>query len=71
MVAVGAWSVGVTGLPLTVVVVTAALPVGANVFLFAQRYQTAQELTTATMGLSTLAAPLTLSLVMGLMAWLN
>lgn len=71
MVAVGAWAVGITGLPLTVVVVTAALPVGANVFLFAQRYQTAQELTTATMGLSTLAAPLTLSLVMALMAWLN
>jgi len=71
MVAVGAWAVGISGLPLTVVVVAAALPVGANVFLFAQRYQTAQEITTATMGLSTLAAPLTLSLVMALMAWLN
>lgn len=71
MVGLCAWSVGVTGLPLTVVVVAAALPVGANVFLFSQRYQTAQELTTATMGLSTLAAAFTLSLVMALMAWLN
>ena len=42
MVAVGAWSVGVTGLPLTVVVVTAALPVGANVFLFRSEEHTSE-----------------------------
>lgn len=71
LVGLGAWSVGITGLPLTVVVVAAALPVGANVFLFAQRYDTAKELTTASMGLSTVAALFTLSLVMGAMAWLN
>ncbi len=71
LVGLAAWAVGITGLPLTVMVVAAALPVGANVFLFAQRYQTAQELTTASMGLSTVAALFTLSLTMAVMAWLN
>lgn len=71
LVGAGAWAVGITGLPLTVVVVAAALPVGANVFLFAQRYDTAKELTTASMGLTTVAALFTLSLVMAIMSWLN
>lgn len=71
LVALGAWAVGISGLPLTVVVVAAALPIGANVFLFAQRYDTAQELTTASMGLSTFAALITLSLTMTVMAWVN
>ena len=60
-VGVSAWAMGITGLPLTVMVVAAGLPIGANVFLFAQRYQTAQALTTASMGLSTVLALLTLS----------
>jgi malonate transporter len=60
-VGVSAWSMGITGLPLTVMVVAAGLPMGANVFLFSQRYQTAQALTTASMGLSTVLALLTLS----------
>ncbi|MBX3610036.1 MAG: AEC family transporter [Hydrogenophaga sp.] len=71
VVGLSAWAVGIEGLPLTVIVVAAALPIGANVFLFAQRYQTAQELTTASMGLSTVAALFTLSLVMAVMGWLN
>jgi malonate transporter and related proteins len=49
-------------------VVAAALPIGANVFLFAQRYEVAQEITTASMGLSTVLALFTLSLVMLLMS---
>ena len=49
-------------------VVAAALPVGANVFLFAQRYEVAQEVTTASMGLSTLLALFTLSMTMLLMS---
>lgn len=60
-VGLSAWAMGITGLPLTVMVVAAGLPMGANVFLFAQRYQTAQALTTASMGLSTVLALLTLS----------
>lgn len=68
LVGASAWAMGITGLPLTVMVVAAALPVGANVFLFAQRYEVAQEVTTASMGLSTVLALFTLSLVMLLMS---
>ena len=71
LVGVSAWAWGISGLPLTVMVVAAALPMGANVFLFAQRYQVAQELTTAAMGLSTVLALFTLSAVMLLMTHLN
>ena len=71
LVGLAAWTLGITGLPLTVMVVAAALPMGANVFLFAQRYEVAQELTTAAMGLSTVLALFTLSLVMLVMSYLN
>lgn len=71
LVGLSAWAVGITGLPLTVMVVAAALPMGANVFLFAQRYEVAQETTTAGMGVSTVLALFTLSAVMLLMSWLN
>lgn len=71
LVGVSAWAWGITGLPLTVMVVAAALPMGANVFLFAQRYEVAEGLTTAAMGLSTIMALFTLSIVMLLMSWLN
>jgi len=64
LVGTSAWAMGITGLPLTVMVVAAALPIGANVFLFAQRYEVAQEITTASMGLSTVLALFTLSFVM-------
>ncbi|MCB2017518.1 MAG: AEC family transporter [Hydrogenophaga sp.] len=71
LVGASAWAWGITGLPLTVMVVAAALPTGANVFLFAQRYEVAEGLTTAAMGLSTVLALFTLSLVMLVMGWLN
>jgi len=71
MVGLSAWALGITGLPLTVLVVAAALPVGANVFLFAQRYEVAEQVTTAAMGLSTALALITLSLTMTLVSWLN
>lgn len=71
LVGLAAWGVGITGLPLTVMVVAAALPMGANVFLFAQRYEVAQKTTTAGMGVSTALALFTLSAVMLLMSWLN
>ncbi len=66
LVAASCWMAGIDGLQFTVMVVAAALPVGANVFLFAQRYEVDQELTTASMGLSTILAMLTLSAVMAL-----
>ena len=52
---------GVGGLPMTVMVVAAALPIGANVFLFSQRYQVAEELITASVVVSTALALLTLT----------
>lgn len=61
LVAASAWVFGIRGLPFTVMVVAAALPVGANVFLFSQRYNVAHEQTTASIGLSTALALLTLS----------
>lgn len=71
LVGLSAWAMGISGLPLTVMVVAGALPTGANVFLFAQRYEVAQDLTTASMGLSTGLALFTLSLVMLVMSWLG
>ena len=68
LVGVAAWGMGISGLPLTVMVVAAALPIGANVFLFSQRYAVAQDLVTASVGVSTALAMLTLSAIMLLMA---
>lgn len=67
-VAVSGWLWGLRGLPWTVMVVTAALPVGANVFLFAQRYRVAENEVTASVGVSTAAGLATLSLVMWLVS---
>lgn len=61
---------GLHGLPLTILVVTASLPIGANVFMFSQRYQVAQELVTASVAVSTALAMATVSLVMALTQWL-
>ncbi len=61
------WSLGLSGLALSVMIVAASMPIGANVFLFSQRYQVAQELVTASVAVSTLLAMLTVSLVMALL----
>jgi predicted permease len=68
LVAVAGYALGVTGLPLTVMVVAASLPIGANVFLFSQRYAVGQEVVTAAVGLSSVLSLVTLSLVM---AWVG
>jgi malonate transporter len=60
------WLLGVRGIPLTVMVVAAALPIGANVFLFSQRYRTSEDLVTASVAVSTVLALATLTLVMTL-----
>ena len=70
LVGLSAWAFGITGLALVVMVVAAGLPTGANVFLFAQRYRVVEDLTTATMGMSTALSLLTLSAVMLVMSWL-
>jgi malonate transporter and related proteins len=70
MVAALGWALGLRGLPLAVVTVTASLPIGANVFLFSQRYQVAQELVTASVAVSTVLALPTVALVMWLVQYL-
>lgn len=55
---------GLSGVPLAVVVVTACLPIGANVFLFSQRYRVAGDQVTAAMALSTLTALIALTLAL-------
>jgi hypothetical protein len=71
LVGLSAWTFGITGLQLAVMVVAAGLPIGANVFLFAQRYNVVQDLTTASMGVSTVVSLFTLSLLMVVMSWLG
>jgi malonate transporter and related proteins len=70
MVAALGWALGLRGLPLSVVIVTASLPIGANVFLFSQRYQVAEELVTASMAVSTVLALPSVALVMWLVQYL-
>lgn len=62
-------TLGAQGLPLLVMVVVAALPIGANAFMFAQRYEVEQERVTASIAVSTLVALATVSLAMGAGAW--
>ncbi|MEP6790930.1 MAG: AEC family transporter [Ramlibacter sp.] len=66
LVAAAGWALGLHGLPLAVMVVTAALPIGANVFLFSQRYKVAENLITAGVAASTALALVTVSLVLWL-----
>ncbi|MDM0043884.1 AEC family transporter [Variovorax dokdonensis] len=70
LVAAIGWFLGVRGLPLTVMVVAASLPMGANVFLFSQRYQTSEGLITASVAVSTALALATVSLSMWAMGQL-
>ena len=71
LVALLGLGLGMQGLPLTVMIVTASLPMGANVFLFAQRYEVAQDLVTASLAVSTVIGLATVSLVMPLVALLE
>jgi predicted permease len=57
---------GMPVLPLSVMIVTASLPMGANVFLFAQRYDVAQDQVTASMAVSTVLGLASITLVMSL-----
>ncbi len=53
------WLFGLRGLPLAVVVMMAALPVGSNALVFAQRYETLPAETSSAIVVSTLAFVLT------------
>jgi len=56
---VGHWGMGLSGLPLSVVVVAAALPVGSNALIFAQRYEAMEAEATAAIVFTTLGFVLT------------
>lgn len=60
---------GLSGLPLAVMIVTAALPIGANVFLFAQRYETALPEVTAAVAVSSAVALVSVAVALSLAAW--
>jgi predicted permease len=64
------WGFGLTGTPLAVVVMVAAVPVGSNALIFAQRYDTMVAETTGAIVLSTLAFALTAPLWLAVLAQL-
>jgi malonate transporter len=66
LMALAGYAAGLRGMSLTVLVVAASLPIGANVFLFSQRYQKAQDLVTASVAVSTLIALVTVTITMTL-----
>lgn len=62
------WAFGVTGLALAVMVSAASMPIGANVFLFSQRYAVGEDAVPAAVALSTLLAIVTVPWVL---SWVN
>jgi len=66
LVAAVGWLLGLKGLPLVVMVVAGSLPIGANVFMFSQRYNVAE----ASVAVSTALAMVTISIVMALVVYL-
>ena len=66
MLAAG-WLLGLRGLHLAVMTVAAALPIGANVFLFSQRYRKEEDAVTAGVAVSTAMAVLSVSAIMAVL----
>ena len=67
LMALVGYGFGLRGMSLTVLVVAASLPTGANVFLFSQRYRKAEDLVTASVAVSTLLALFSVTMVMTLL----
>lgn len=65
---VGHFGFGLHGLPLSVVVMAASLPVGSNALIFSQRYETLEAEATATIVFSTFAFVLTAPLWLWVLA---
>ncbi len=68
VLAVAHWGFGLSGLPLAVLVMMAALPVGSNALLFAQRYATLEAEATAAIVASTVAFVATAALWLAVLA---
>ena len=62
------WAFGLAGAPLSVVVLMAALPVGSNALIFAQRYRANEAEATAAIVVSTLAFAFTAPLWLAALA---
>ncbi len=64
---VGHWGLGLSAVPLSIVVLAAALPIGSNVLFFSQRYEALEAETASSIVLSTLcfmlSAPLWLAVL--------
>lgn len=71
VLAVAHWGFGLGGLPLSVVVLMAALPAGSNALIFSQRYATLQAEATAAIVLSTLGFIATAPWWLGVLGWLS
>lgn len=67
LMAAAGWYLGMRGLHLSVMVVAASLPIGANVFLFSQRYQKEEDVVTSAVAVSTAMALVSVTLVMALL----
>lgn len=65
------WGFGLTGLPLAVVVMMAALPVGSNALIFSQRYAALEAEATAAIVISTLGFVASASIWLAVLAWLK
>lgn len=65
------WGFGLSGLPLSVVVMMAALPTGSNALIFAQRYGVLEAETTTAIVLSTLAFVATAPLWLQILSFLG
>jgi predicted permease len=68
---VGHFVIGLHGMPLAVIVVCAALPVGSNPLLFAQRYTTLEAETTAAIVLSTFGFVVSAPLWLLVLGWIG
>ena len=64
------WGLGLGGMPLAVVVMLAAMPVGSNALIFAQRYRTLEAETTGAIVISTVAFAVTAPLWLAVLALL-
>ena len=67
----GHWGLGLSGLPLAVIVMAAALPTGSNALIFAQRYRTQEAETTGAIVASTLLFVLTAPLWLAVLSQLS
>lgn len=68
VLAIAHWGFALTGLPLAVVVLMAALPVGSNALIFSQRYETLEAEAAAATVFSTLGFVLTAPLWLAVLA---